>query len=289
MKRTILAVLGACAVSMSAAAQETTAYAFEQKAGPTIGLMDHAKIAFQAKVTPNAPYSGEATTESVMTLADGNRIVRRTTTRIYRDSAGRTRQETVAPDGQVTSVVITDPVAKFSLVLDPRTQTGNRANMAYYFQTRTDSGEPGRQTIIHKMAGAEGGTVAVAGEPLPPPAGQQVQQSIVVTAGAGGVLRILTTNAAKGETTREDLGEQAFDGVLAKGTRTTIVIPAGAVDNELPLRIVSEEWVSPELQVLLMTKHSDPRVGETTYRLANVVRAEPPRSLFEPPAGFTVK
>ena len=95
--------------------------------------------------------------------------------------------------------------------------------------------------------------------------------------------------ATKGETTKEDLGEQTIEGVLAKGTRTTTILPAGAVDNEQSIRIVSEEWFSPDLQVLVLTRHSDPRVGETTYRLLNVTRTEPAPSLFELPAGYTVK
>jgi hypothetical protein len=36
---------------------------------------------------------------------------------------------------------------------------------------------------------------------------------------------------------------------------------------------------SPYLKVLVMTRRSDPRTGDTTYRLTNIVRAEPdPRS-----------
>jgi len=38
-----------------------------------------------------------------------------------------------------------------------------------------------------------------------------------------------------------------------------------------------------------MTKHSDPRFGETTYRLTNINRSEPARELFELPAGYTVR
>jgi hypothetical protein len=61
------------------------------------------------------------------------------------------------------------------------------------------------------------------------------------------------------------------------------------VRNEQPIKIVSEQWFSPDLKVLVLTKHSDPRVGETTYRLANIVRADQPRSLFEVPPDYTVK
>jgi hypothetical protein len=38
-----------------------------------------------------------------------------------------------------------------------------------------------------------------------------------------------------------------------------------------------------------MTRHSDPRFGETTYKLTNISRLEPDHSLFEPPAGYTMK
>jgi hypothetical protein len=40
---------------------------------------------------------------------------------------------------------------------------------------------------------------------------------------------------------------------------------------------------------MLMTRHRDPRSGETTYRLTNLSRSEPDRSLFEVPAGYTVQ
>jgi hypothetical protein len=79
------------------------------------------------------------------------------------------------------------------------------------------------------------------------------------------------------------------EGVEAEGSRTTITIAAGQIGNDLPINIVSEQWYSPELQLLLMTRHSDPRTGETTYRLTNVNRAEPDRSLFEVPGDYTVQ
>ena len=53
--------------------------------------------------------------------------------------------------------------------------------------------------------------------------------------------------------------------------------------NERPIEIVSERWYSPDLQVVVMTQHSDPRFGETSYRLTNIDRSEPAKSLFEVP------
>ncbi len=95
--------------------------------------------------------------------------------------------------------------------------------------------------------------------------------------------------AMNGQTTREELGQQTIEGVTATGTRTTTEIPAGAIGNEQPIKIVSEQWFSPDLQVLVLTKHTDPRVGETVYRLVGIVRAEPSRSLFELPPDYTLK
>jgi hypothetical protein len=95
--------------------------------------------------------------------------------------------------------------------------------------------------------------------------------------------------AGGGNVNKEDLGTQVVEGVAATGTRMTTTIAAGAIGNEQPILIVSEQWFSPELKVLVMTKHNDPRTGETTYRLTNIVQTEPARSLFEVPADYTLK
>jgi TonB family protein len=87
----------------------------------------------------------------------------------------------------------------------------------------------------------------------------------------------------------ESLGKQTIEGVEAEGTRTTVTFPAGMMGNERPINIVSERWYSPELQTVVMTKHSDPRFGETSYRLTNINRSEPARTLFEVPSDYTLK
>jgi hypothetical protein len=89
--------------------------------------------------------------------------------------------------------------------------------------------------------------------------------------------------------TKEDLGEQVIEGVRARGTRTTTTIAAGSIGNEQPITVIAEQWFSPDLEVLVMTRHSDPRVGETTYRLTNIVRSEPDKTLFQVPSDYTIK
>jgi hypothetical protein len=86
----------------------------------------------------------------------------------------------------------------------------------------------------------------------------------------------------------ESLGKQTIEGIEAEGTRITVTIPGGKIGNDRPIEIVSERWESPELQVVVLSKHQDPRAGETTYRLTTINRSEPARSLFEIPSDFTV-
>jgi hypothetical protein len=80
-----------------------------------------------------------------------------------------------------------------------------------------------------------------------------------------------------------------IEGVEAEGTRSTVTIPVGKVGNDRPIEIVSERWYSPELQVVVLSKHSDPFAGENVYRLTNITRGEPAASLFEVPADYTVE
>src|ERR1051325_11555120 len=67
------------------------------------------------------------------------------------------------------------------------------------------------------------------------------------------------------EAKTESLGKKTIEGVEAEGTRSTITIPAGQIGNDQPVEIVSERWYSPELQVVVLSKHTDPRMGEHTY------------------------
>ncbi len=88
--------------------------------------------------------------------------------------------------------------------------------------------------------------------------------------------------------TTESLGSQVMAGVSVQGTRTTETIPAGAIGNENPIVIVSERWVSPQLQETIYSKRTDPRFGTTIYQLTNISQAEPSAALFQVPPGDTI-
>ena len=267
-----------------------------------------AGVHVSVETTPvtGAPYSAEAVRESVQVLADGNRIVRRSVSRVYRDGKGRTRREEVGPDGQVSSIAISDPASGTSFTFDPAVKVAHRNRVAMFTAQAAASGDAKAEKTVtvhyspdtkphadHKTAQeAELKAKQHAEQAAATHAGTQshVTAEQVTVSSAGGMTWVAAGSAGVPSTARkEDLGQQVIEGVTVKGTRTTTVIPAGAIGNEQPITVTSEEWLSPDLKVLVTTKHADPRTGETTYQLTGITRGEPDASLFELPAGVTIK
>jgi hypothetical protein len=245
------------------------------------------RTAVEARITPGRPYSAEAVTESTQMLADGNRIARKSVTRVYRDSEGRTRREQLNDTGVVLSISIVDPVSGTSAVLQPDTRTAYRDGEGAVMSRKIREAEVAElrrvvENVEMERTRAEGAPVGLEKR-------REHDMFLVQSAHAGGRGGGGMTSHTAGETVREELGTQTLEGVPATGTRTTTTIPAGAIGNVQPIKVVAEQWFSPDLQVLVLTKHSDPRSGETTYRLLNVVRAEPDRSLFIVPPDYTIK
>ncbi len=207
-----------------------------------------------------APYTADMVTDVVQPLADGNRIERHTTSSVARDGQGRVRREqqltAIGPilpqvDGRI--ITIMNPVEKVHIALDPARRIAIRS---------------------------------------PLPAIERFEKVVRADVPAGGVAPVLTAEAMvmKGipnDVRTEPLGTSEIEGVQAQGTRTVATIPAGAIGNQAPIEVVSERWYSAELGVVVLSRRSDPRFGETTYRLQNIVRAEPPPDLFQVPADYT--
>ncbi len=242
---------------------------------------------FGSKAIKGAPYSAEAVSENIQVLQDGNRIVRKNTSALYRDSEGRTRHEqTLRAIGPYASAgdppktfLIFDPVANVHYTLDPDSKVARKMELPRF--EKIGDGD----TMVF-VAGTDAVKMR---KPGVPPDGIRREGGFTVdrVGPVGGVEAISLTKSDNVKT--ESLGKQVIEGVEAEGTRTTITIPAGEIGNEQPINIVTENWYSPELQVTVMKKHTDPRQGEMTYRLTNIRRTEPDRSLFEVPADYTVK
>ncbi|MGA3126905.1 MAG: hypothetical protein ABSD13_09310 [Candidatus Korobacteraceae bacterium] len=86
----------------------------------------------------------------------------------------------------------------------------------------------------------------------------------------------------------ENLGEQSILGFHVHGTRVLTTLPAGQIGNERPIDIVSEQWFSPELEVVMRSMHRDPWAGEFTTTVTRIRRGDQPASLFEVPAAYKV-
>lgn len=226
---------------------------------------------FAGKVVKGAPYSAEAVTETTQNLANGNRIYRKSSTLMYRDGEGRTRREqSIGPIGPlghsaepIRFINIYDPVANVSYTLDPKNHTARK------------------MTVITEHKDGAGWTVRSEG-------GGTVQFMTSSNDNATVTVNKMVTKerTAAGAGQKESLGKSVLEGVNAEGTRSTITIPAGQIGNDLPIDIVTENWYSPELQAVVMTKTSDPRFGDTVYRLTNINRSEPAHSLFEVPSDY---
>ena len=254
-----------------------------------------ASESFSGKVVKGAPYSAEALTETIQTLSDGNRIVNRLASSVFRDSEGRTRREQtlkgLGPFGTteepLQTIFINDPVAGVTYSLDSRSRTAHKS-MPFNFEF-TSKLRPGMP-----VAGAEAQRFEFKIAQGAPASGSMIMTAPLgpgPEAGAVGASTYVfrTRKGPDPNEVKQDLGKQMIEGVEAEGTRTTVTIPAGEIGNERPIEIVSERWYSPELQLVVMTRHSDPRIGETTYKLTNINRAEQAKTLFEVPAGYTMK
>lgn len=244
---------------------------------------------FDGKLVKGAPYSAQAVTETTQTLGDGNRIVNKSVAAIYRDSEGRTRREqslrAIGPFATASEppqiIFINDPVAGVNYALDSRSMVARKMSpmkFEFKFENTPDGAKSAVQSKVQALERIEVHPEIFMAPAPPPPPGVE---------GSNMVMQWHRGAEKRGKT--ESLGKQTIEGVEAEGTRNVITIPAGEIGNERPIEIVFERWYSPELQTVVMTRHIDPRFGETSYRLTNVSRDEPARSLFEVPAGYTVK
>jgi hypothetical protein len=285
------------------------------------------EASFDTQVVMAAPFSAVAVTESVQVLADGNRIVHKSSSSISRDAQGRTRREQTvtyvnseSPNGEsYQTVFVNDPIAGSSFTLNTKDHIAQKMNASYRYM-RTDVPAGGGGGRGGAMPAPTGGTLrtVMPDQPAPGTVGGAVgtgggggmvarkvspesEPAVKVPSVVGGVYSTTTSPAlptlnsvqvVAGTRIKPEviqLGKQSFEGVEAEGTKTVLTIPAGQIGNEQPIIIESEAWYSADLHQVVMSRHSDPRYGESTYKLTNINRNEPDHSLFEVPSDYTVK
>src|SRR3954471_10226632 len=286
------AVLCLAAFSNPAQAQDETARKMATEVAARVPLERAIKA---------APYSAETIVEGNQVLADGNRITQKTTGRVYRDSEGRTRREDDRKDGSV-GISITDPVGGVASSHDPVNKIAWRTPMGATgaIMGKLDLVETERRKVeLERTVTAADGTTRIERKEtqVSPTQADQEKAAVIAARGAGaggggrggGGARGEGSMVARARVAEGPLEHKTIDGIAVEGHSTRTVIAAGQIGNEQPLTITNEEWRSPDLNVLVMTRHTDPRSGESTYRLTNIIRAEPDASLFMVPPDYTVK
>ncbi len=232
---------------------------------PRNGAPATEKGAYERLVT-SAPFSAESITEVIQTASDGSHVRRATTAVVARDSEGRTRfsqsLSSLLPGPQRVLTIIRDPVAGVRYLIDSKETVARReplpsasmtAKPALPWTPQEAAAKVARQSLLSMLSGR--------------------------------------VNAALTQGLRVDLtplGDQTMEGLLTTGARATTVVPVGQMDNEKALTFVSEAWYAPELSIIVMSKVSDPILGETDFQLTKLKRAEPNPSFFEIPSGYRI-
>jgi hypothetical protein len=244
------------------------------------------EMGFESKVVKGVPFSADTQTEFTQTLSNGQKIYRKSVATLARDSEGRTRREqTIDAIGPYAgtphqTISINDPVAGVNYILDPVNRVASKISISSFTWTGTAA------TGVSVSSGAVGVVAKSSGD-------QTVEKKTVIIDGmstvAGGVASATAKIAHAANPRTESLGTITIDGVTAEGTRTVETIPAGAIGNDAPIEIIFEKWYSPELGMVIKSTRNDPMTGDNIYQLINIRRTEPPASLFQVPADYTIK
>jgi hypothetical protein len=207
------------------------------------------------------PVSMLATITTVSTLADGTTITQVRKERRYRDGAGRTRVDLISVingEDRTRSIEIMDLVAQTAINVN--------VGMKEAFVLQTSPAPAPHQRTPEEQARIDEQYAKLKEMRASNPASKPARPGPHV----------------------EALGERDIDGVMAEGTRVTTTTPAGTAGNDRELRHVTEQWISPELQIRLEQTLDQPLLGKTTEVISELTRNEPDPSLFQVPPGYTV-
>ncbi|MGD0860052.1 MAG: hypothetical protein ABR912_12080 [Terracidiphilus sp.] len=200
-----------------------------------------------------APYSGKETTVRAQTLTDGTTATDTLVELLWRDAEGRTRSEMVRHTDsgkEYRSVIVTDPVGGVYL--------------------KWMIGYPSAKRVMHIWPVTPAQRVTA-----PPPTVPASPSSPGLAVSRPGFRR-------------EILAPQEINGVYAEGTRTTRSIRLQGDSGNRVIEVTNELWISPELRIIARHIVDDPRSGETTTDVTEVVKGEPDPSLFQAPEGYAV-
>jgi hypothetical protein len=190
-----------------------------------------------------------------------------------------------SPDGKAAAIALDKAHAELALSLDfqKNSTTATDAEKSAVDKAYADGLKAGKGVGGGVSSGvAVGGVGKGVGVGVSTGGNGESVQYFFNTAGP----RIAVDKAMLMASKPETLGTRMIEGVNAEGERRTQTIEAGQIGNDRPITIMDEHWFSPELHVEVKYLHSDPRTGEDSTDLINIVRGEPDPSLFQLPAGY---
>jgi hypothetical protein len=259
-------------------------FANDDKLPATMSLRVNTIEAIGGKTTPGRPFSATEERHTLQVLGDGTRIDKKESDKYFRDTDGRTRIERDNGD----TIMISDPVSGVTTEMSNANKTARKIMVRRSGTFSTSSSSGSADVLIAEKMRAE--THAMQDMPRP---------TAATIAGSAGAARpgitfsttearsfTFATGAADVTVPLEDLGTQIINGVPAKGTRSTVTIAAGQIGNDREIKIVSERWYSEDLGMLIKSSNKDPRFGETTYELTNILTGAQDPTLFQIPADF---
>jgi hypothetical protein len=204
----------------------------------------------EGKTVIGIPLTAQMIITRENTLADGNHISRTTQTTLYRDSQGRVRQEMTVDAGTPATGAVKHT---FITITDP--VSGKRYTL-----------DPANKTARQMPFRPHGH-----GEHANGPHGPEIDTM---------------KSALSKSVQRDQLGTKNIDGFQTTGERVTRTIAPGEIGNEKPIEVVTERWVTADLQLPLLFVHTDPLMGTATTKVTNVTRGEPDASLFQVPSDY---
>jgi hypothetical protein len=259
-----------------------------------------------AQAVSGKPVYAEFSTEHHQSFADGTHISRSTFSCIYRDTQGRIRRESqLSVPGlaegiaAATFITIIDHQLGFGFILNSQEMVAHRyelngAGPSYVARLNA-------QTVGTSLLSSDAKAPAAAAANTDPPAQWSRMHAFsahhlhpAMDGGPGTEALAPTMRidqpflAAPNPVRTENLGEQMILGFRTRGTRVITTLPVGQIGNDRPIDIVSEQWFSSDLEMVMRSSHHDPWAGEFTTTVTKVSRGDQPASLFQIPPAYTL-
>ena len=202
-------------------------------------------------VVQNQPYSDVESLTSTESFADGTKVVHQSQEQKWRDAQGRTRTEmSQVKNGQQAAFHRAE-------IFDPVAHTMTSLDLDHKVAI-----------VLHLPERRPGGQ-----RPPPRPQGAQARQP----------------HTPPGVTvTTTDLSGKSIAGVFATGKQVTRTVAAGTEGNTNALVNTSQRYVSPDLKIVLYSSDTN-QLRSSVHEVTTLNRADPDTTLFQVPAGFTVR